>query len=601
MISEKYPDKIKYYASMKFDNFIIPDLVMTKEGVACGDHIALVGQLDDDILSFNFQSIDACLFCKAVCNYLVYTFNNQNINDVLLKVKKLYDDIHFEKSNLYRLFGLEEDKYSHRFDCMLSPIKLFFSFIKEISSDSFELDTSKKVDTHKNMECDACVGACKINWNNKNNNKGNNSSCQIKKFDTPYLQKWLPLGKIILSDKEKESLKVLCKNITELDYDFMLSYKIDSIVYYHLLNNCPELISKIWYKTAHRVQKTEVTKGTIERIKNYIYNEKLDVYFIKGYITKKYYENPSFRTHSDYDLVAANSEDAFKLAHYLLKNDFKIRPDLFSIKNMYDLNNTVPSGHFHMRKLIEDTYLLEIDISYPAYPINRINLYYPRFRDNAVCLEDQIIITLLHIFKHYKIYMKDINDMYYMLNEENLDLEYLRDVISKNQLHSFFSLVVMYIYENYDNATYHNRMDKIIEYFHINKRILELYPNWPYDLNMHLNIKKQDYNERTNLNVESNREYLFPIAIFFKELDLHALNFLKKEYSVDKLSDSMYKVSKDGFDFYISSIGIFISNYINTNCISRKNVIDKVKKIMEKIKTGETLFIPYSPKIFNMF
>lgn len=118
---------------------------------------------------------------------------------------------------------------------------------------------------------------------------------------------------------------------------------------------------------------------------------------------------------------------------------------------------------------------------------------------------------------------------------------------------------------------------------------------------MHLKIKKQDYNERTSLNIESSRDDLFPIAIFLKELDLHALNFLKKEYSVDKLSDSMYKVSEDGFDFYISSIGIFISNYIDTNCISRKKVIDKVKKIMKEIKTGETLFIPYSPKIFNMF
>lgn len=584
---------------MSFDHIIIPDLIMTKEGISCGDHIALVGQLDDDILSFNFQSIDACFLCQAVCNYLVCKFNNKNINDLFTKIEKFYNNVILKKSNLYNLFDLDENEYSHRFDCMFSPIKLFFDFIREISSDSLNSVIRQKIDTTRNMECDACVGACKINWNNKS--KDNNVTYRVQKFDTEYLRKWLSLGKIVLNEDDKESLKNLCKNIKGSDYDFLLSYKIDSIVFYHLLNNCPELINKVWNKTAHRVQKSEVTKGLIEKIKNYISNEKLNIYFIKGYITKKYYKNPAFRTHSDYDLVAINSEDAFKLAHYLLKNDFKIRHDLFSVKSMYNLNNLVPSGHFHMRKLIEDSYLLEIDISYPAYPINRINLYYPRFKDNMVCLEDQIIITLLHIFKHHKIYMKDINDMYYMICEENLNFEYLKDVITSNRLKSFFSLVVMYIYTNYDSFIYHNKLKKVIEYFQIDENILNLYPSWPYDLNMHLKIKKQDYKERANQNGESDRDYLFPIVIFFERLNLKVLEILKKEYSVSKISDSIYKVSKDNFEFYISSIGIFISNYIDTVLISRKKVIEELERVMHKVKVGKTMFIPYAPKISNMF
>ena len=55
-----YSDKVKYYSNMVFNEIIIPDIIMVKDGISCGDRILLSLELDDDILSFDFACDNCC-------------------------------------------------------------------------------------------------------------------------------------------------------------------------------------------------------------------------------------------------------------------------------------------------------------------------------------------------------------------------------------------------------------------------------------------------------------------------------------------------------------------------------------------------------------
>lgn len=157
----------------------------------------------------------------------------------------------------------------------------------------------------------------------------------------------------------------------------------------------------------------------------------------------------------------------------LLKNGFTIRPNLFSIKNMNYKGEDVVTGHFHLQKIIDDMYMFELDITFPGFPINRVDIFYPKLNNNEISIEDQIIVTLLHLFKHSNIYMKDINDLYYMLNRE-INLKYLKEKIDEYKLNEFLSVAVMYISKEYPiNA---ERIKKIIDLFKIDEKILDKYP-----------------------------------------------------------------------------------------------------------------------------
>jgi hypothetical protein len=329
----------------------------------------------------------------------------------------------------------------------------------------------------------------------------------------------------------------------------------------------------------------------------YIEDEYLSVYFVKGFVAQKYYDNPNLRIHSDYDIISTNSEDAFKLTNYLLHEGFRIRPNLFSFKKILQNNIEVISGHFHLQKIIDDTYMLELDISFPGFLLNRIDLYYPKLLGNHISTEDQIVITLLHLFKHSNIYMKDINDIYYALKKEKIDTEYLLTTISKYHLHDFFSLVFMFIYLNYDNDFV--LLDKFIDDFKIQRNILDDYSGWPYDKSIHLKVKQKDYYERLLDNKEQERNYLYPVVIFNDLFDFSNLKMIDSvDYVITKILDTLYEISCGKYVFYLTSIGIFINNYIDTSIVSRTGFINVLSNFLSKMNLQNHFPIPYSTNSF---
>lgn len=589
----QYSNKIKELLEFKSNNILIPDLILEKDGIACGDKLILLGQIDDNTILFKFNSSRSCDLAKAACNYLMKEYNDKDFDFVFEKILNLKDNIELDNSLMFKILEIDFEQYYHRFECIFSPIKLMATFLNEIKNTEYKF--TAKPDTHYNMECDACTGACRINWNNEKIEKIDHH--KNKKYSTEYLEKWLPLGKVILNNKDKDNLKKACENMNEEDYQFLSDHTMNSFVLQHIVENYPELLNENWKSSAYLIQKNEITSKQFETIRNYILDNKLNIYFVKGYVSQKYYDNPYLRIHSDYDLIAKSSEDAFNLTTYLLKNGFTIRPNLFSIKNMNYKGNDVLTGHFHVQKIIDDMYMFELDITFPGFPINRVDIFYPRLNENEISVEDQIIITLLHLFKHSNIYMKDINDLYYMLNKD-IDLEYLKERIDEYELNEFLAVTLMYINREYPMNK--DKFVKIINLFKIDTQILNQYPNWPYDIEMHLKIKKKDFEKRVQNKNEDDRKYLFPVVIFVNKYDFNEIKNIKlnNEFGLKKILDNIYEITFENYKFYFTSIGIFIDNYIDTEKLSRIECIKILEKFLTIINKNDFYSISYATEHF---
>ncbi len=586
-MKNKYSKIINNYSKMKFNEIVIPDLIMVKEGISCGDRILLSAELDDNILLFNFGTDNCCIICKAACNYIQSNFNNKDIDYVEKEIKKIVDKYNKNINYIFDIFDLDYKKYYKRKDCLISPFEFFLNFIYDLRNADYTYES--RPDTLSSLACDACVGTCRINWEQKEVVRKDHHKGKV--YTTEYLSKWIPFGKVELNDKEINYLKEACKEITEDDLQFLSDYTMNGFVLEHVLKNCPELVDKKWKAPAYLIQKNEINKSYFEQVRKYIINNKLDIYSVKGYVTQKYYDNPMIRVHSDYDLIASNSKDAFILTNHLLEEGFTIRPNLFSYKKMNYNNKEIISGHFHVQKIIDDMYMFELDITFPGFPINRVDLFYPRVINNDISVEGQIIITLLHLFKHEHVYIKDINDIFYML-KENIDYNYLKQLLKEYKLEKFFNIAIEYIKDNY--SSFDKYYKRIIKELNLEKNILKDYPLWPYDLNMHLKIKQEDLNDRTINSKDYDRKYLFPVVVFKNLIDLNKYNKLSSKYNITKIEDSIFEIIYDNYIFYLTPIGIFIENYIDTKSRTRLKYLEIIKMFLNDIDTYDVFNVSYA-------
>jgi hypothetical protein len=576
------------------DKLLIPDLIVVKEGISCGDKLILSGQLERDVLNFHFNSEEACMLCRASCQFFEDKFQNISFSTLKEKIALLIDAYEKNKSELFRLFELQYEKYSLRYECLISPLKLLQSFIDELLSTKYEY--GEKPETLSMLECDACVSACRINWGNKHTKKIDHHG--NRNYETHYLENWLPLGKIEITSDEIELLKKMCSNMTPYDHQFLSDHTMNSVVLHHLYKYAPELIDDAWKPAAYLIQKNEITVPKVEEIKEYIKEQNLAVYFVKGYISQKYYENPSLRIHSDYDIISENSDDAFHLANWLLQKGFTIRPNLFSYKQMNYDGKQIISGHFHLQKIIDDEFMFELDITFPGFPINRVDLFFPKYYNYRISTEDQIVITLLHLFKHSNIYMKDINDLHYMLQDKSIDLDYLALELDRYSLWDFFKLAVSYISVSFPNGK--EKMSFVMEKFKIDDSIAKSYRNWPYDKSSHYRIKANDLNYRLAYSVDFERQFLFPIAIFKEQINLSQFRsvFDSLAYEYEVVLDTIYKFTNGAYVFYCTPIGIFINNYIDTTSVERNEFIRIIRKFIDDIGNVKLLPIPYATQHF---
>ena len=587
MILTVNSERLNYYINKSVNmQIIIPDDILIRDGISCGDDILIQAAVNDDnILEFNFQC-ESCLQCKAIMGYIYNNYNRQPIILVIDKLKEDYSNVLNNFNNFcFKTFGLNNLRKS----CIIKPIDICIKFFKKLSSFNYINFTNK--DTKKDLDCDACVSTSRINWRNENILNVNNEQGEIKKdasdYPIEYRKTWMPLSKIYLNENEIKELKKISSSIDEADTKKFLKMKIDQMLFFNIKKYCGNDYKKIFWKSVwYRQYREIIVKNEINLIKEFIISKSLKAYFVKGAFMNQFYKNDiGIRTFLDYDIIAESSEIAFEIATYLFQRNFKIFYSEYSIKKIIEDNGNITyTGHFHLQKLIYGQYKIIIDINFPAFPMGRVSLYRPkRINNYKISLEDEFVITLCHLFKHKDVFIKDINDLY-LLIKENLDLKYLENQIKVNKLELFFSVAVKYIMDNYDLLP-SNIKDIQDVLKSLSTENIDI-KNWPYNYKQVYKFKLEDFSIRTQKHQDNDRIYLFPLVIFNKILQItdEIKRILVNKYdNLKELDTSLYILNYRDNNYLICGMGIFWDNSNDINNVKRQDIEKFLNELVDII------------------
>lgn len=585
---EKYSEMVARYASYTQDIFLLPDEVMVKDGVACGDYVTIVGEKNENCFEFKFN-VEGCNLCKASANYLFEKYNCKDIDFVISDLEKWLEEIKADENKLMIFFSVPDLK--NRYQCLYYPIEMLHALAIQVKNKKIEF--LEKKDTTVQLDCDACVVTSRIQWT------GTRDDVKVrpveKVYSAEYKEKWGRCAKVFINDEEVELLKKLYSTMTPEDYEYITEEKLSQMIYSNLIKNNVDITNNTaWKDIIYTKHRKYLLQNELANIYKFISEEHLQLYTVKGGYTGTMYTGKDVRVHLDYDLIATSNRDAFRLGNYLINKGFTISNGLFSIKRIEINNNIVYSGHFHIQKVFCSQYQLVIDVTFPAFPMGRVDLFYPDVIDGEIIAEDQLIITLCHAFKHKNVYMKDINDIYLMLKTKNMNYEIIKRRIDENNLHEYASILITYIFKNYDLDV--GLKDKITNALELDLTALDQKLGWPFNAEVALEVKKEDLNERLKKGKDNNRLYLFPLAVYknFQELDDMQIGKIKQAgYDVIKLSGNMCEVNYEGLKFIIIGMGIFIDTYTNIANIGRKKTRLIVENLLNVINARETFDVPY--------
>lgn len=581
------------YAAIVCNDILLPDDILIRDGVSCGDQLILQGALDDGILSFSF-SCNACLQCRAMLGYLHTQYNHRDVDDVLSCMDAELGEAATDFSSFcQRVFGTS----GLRRNCILQPMTICRDFFAHLKKSSYQSCPVKK--TTEDLDCDACVSTGRILWRNTPSPKAPDivgTKVSSSDFSYAYRKTWMPLAKASLTAEEVHRLQEIADDITYDDVLRFAKLKIEQMIFFNITRYCPATASRktIWRNIFYRQYRRIRVKPEIDALRQHIVEQKLHAFFVKGAFTQRFYHpDTGIRLFLDYDILAMSSADAFRIAAFLFRRGFKIFYSEFSIKRIQSESGLDRyAGHFHLQKIICGQYKIIIDVNFPGFPMGRIALYEPRkFHDGEISCEDAFIITLCHLFKHKDVFMKDINDLYFLL-ASGLDLGYLKEQIKQNHLEMFFSIAAKYIVENYKIPA--ELQEKIQHSFDLEKVILN---GWPYDYDQVYAFKRKDLDQRTVDYEDFERTYLFPLAIFFDALEM--TDVLEQKISgsfpmFQKLDGSLYQLREGELSYLICGMGIFWDYANNGRTYKRSDVERFVNRIVDLLGMKDKIvYLPY--------
>jgi hypothetical protein len=259
---------------------------------------------------------------------------------------------------------------------------------------------------------------------------------------------------------------------------------------------------------------------------------------------------------------------------------------------------------------VQDAFQVVVDINLGGFPLGRTGIV-KLSEEKVVSPEEQFVITLCHIFKHENVYMKDINDIYYMLKSGILDFEKLSKLIELNELQLYFYILMEYMKSNFDLKEIGIKGFDTIR----NRAIYSIFESsWPYSRKSHFWIKLQDtiircikvngiikgvkeaYKQSMGVETEgipaeiyrginakkNTRTYLYPAVIFKNAMSLEKLQGAEGYEEVIK--DCIYKYEGKESNIVITSFGVFISQENMSESKNRSEVIKDAEKVLVKLK-----------------
>lgn len=576
-------------------HIISPDLALVSDGIACGDSIILEIINDAGKCYFNC-SVTGCLYCRASAA-LMEKLNGHSIMEISEYAR---DFIHFiENGELQKKFPLDMEEWQNwkyptsRMECILAPWRLLagIEWKCEQSAQNFS--------EYVPLACEACITANKIEWGLKKPIKKSGLSvrlCNLAKLiwqlDNKRDIELQALARLEPSEKQQLQEKFMSENFK---YDYLSALKtlkIAAPIYNNLIDYSstpipPELHTLV---TSLRMRKI-ILDREYDRINTTIADNRWQIIPVKGAVTSSLYSKRHLRAHLDYDFVALSGIDAFKLAIWLIQNDYHFICDgsvPLSVR-MADKGRRQFSGHFHLEKIIYDKYQMIVDFNFPGFP-SGVGNYIPCSFDEEIKWEQQFIITLCHTFKHDRVYIKDINDIVMMLRANLIKNEYLYNLVYLNKLDFYFILLAKYIEINYGINIIINNTCSAATLIICD---LLIWFGWPYSRKAHLYAKcigefyyRKKYlkREKTVSRIQLipsalNRLYLFPLIIFNKYMDYDKNKFSKFE----QLSDGIIHIIKyKNIDLALVPLGIFLTSSENT-VTSDKILVTKAIEDLIKI------------------
>ena len=467
---------------MDTDLFVVcaPDIIKESNGIACGDMLSISAYRNKGKLYFSFAG-NACKVALEVAAYLEKSFSGMDELIIKKELERMKNNQYLESEHWI------VDYIKNSKNCVDSSISLLYRAIVE------NIDEANDASDNEILACDACVQTKTINWlPNKHNNKAislKNVYENLSEMDNLKEVELQKLGLCVLSEQQQIEFQSRLSCVTMDELRLIQNLRLAALFYNNSKKYELDLDPKIVGIVTKQVVSLAVSTSEIEIIDEFIEKKNLRIDAVKGEKTKSYYPDNFIRTHMDFDYLASDFKDGFILISYLInERGFKMVVGgsvPFSIKNI--LNNKgeeILTGHIHLEKILQDRYQVVVDINMGGFPLGRTGIIQCNDR-GQVKLEDLICITTAHLFKHEHAFMKDINDLYYLLKSEQLDCRMLVKKLNLYNLSNLFSIVYEYLLLNTDLDI---QIDCKMTYQISEKRKRE----WPYYRKAHFYVKARD-------------------------------------------------------------------------------------------------------------
>ena len=575
-----------------------PDIIKESNGVACGDMLLLSAYKDNNKLFFRFSG-NACKIALQVAEYLMDSYSGKPEFEIMHNLKRLKSEQYKESEQWISKYHL------YRKNCVNTPINLLY----EIIGNKTSCDANMRERTI--LACDACVSTKKLNWKPiTRTDKDINIREFVKRLkwlDDPVEIEFQEYGLCVLDEEIQKRFSIRLANVTNKEFKLIKKLRLASLLFNNARKYNLLLDKKIEGLAIKQIISLNVANEEIKIIDNYICLNGLKIDAVKGGKTNQYYPTNSSRTHMDFDYLAAEFGDAFKFISYLInERNFKLvigGSVPFSLKVVLNTKGEeVLTGHIHLEKILQNRYQVIVDVNINGFPLGRTGIIQCN-KEGKIELEDLICITVAHLFKHEHVFMKDINDMYYLLLSKALNKELLVKKLQRYELSNLFFIIYKFL-ENKMNL----KRDIKIE---IDMGIpIKKISAWPFSRKsnfyikakdmLRLNIKrfgKQEGKKETInqifevigkipsvkysclVNHLNERIYLYPIVVFKK-----CVEFFEKDKLI-YIAPGIFQSEQ----LLILPIGLFLIQSSAYYEINRSQLNDKINNLLRKLDIDESV------------
>lgn len=569
-----------------------PEIIKESNGIACGDTLVINAYRDGTKLYFSFSG-DACKVAEKMANYLMDSLSGKEESEIMTCVNRLRLGLYTEEEQWINVSAIKRKL------CVDSPLGLLYEILSE--SNIYEMDTREQ----SVLACDACVNTKPINWSPERIDRKINGlqaiARELKTMDDSVESDLQRLGLCILSEHQQAHFSDRLGKVSDKDFKLIKKLRLAVLLFNNANQYNLTLDKRIEELATKQIVSLNVANEEIGIVNKYINESNLRIDAVKGGKTNCYYPEGCYRTHMDFDYLAAEFDDAFKFISYLVnERHFKLvigGSVPFSLKVLLNSDKEeVLTGHIHLEKILQNKYQVVIDVNMGGFPLGRTGIIQCN-KAGKIEIEDLICITVSHLFKHEHAFMKDINDLFYLLGSAELNQNLLCEKLERYELLNLFKVAYCFLKKELHLGIEIN-IKNTVEFSQ--KRI----DSWPMSRKSHFYIKARDMFELNkkqfgehvglketisqicgeqgeiltkkycDLNQAMNeRVYLYPLVVFKKYID----NLMGEE--LINIDSSMFRREH----ILILPIGLFLIQNSTYTEIGRDNLNIEIETIMNTL------------------